>query len=240
MDKTVAASMPKRTFKIPASPSSFIDVNIAEPDLRAENLSLITWNSSFILASQLHKFDVTSKDNDQRSILELGAGTALVGIAAAILWRRKTVLTELPGIVPALRTNIDLNPAAIKATSGHIQCGSLDWRTPDLITLDSGDQLVASKDAKASIILAADTIYDEDHPQLLANTIFTWLSQTPDARVIFTYALRVAYLDHIREMWRLLEEGGLEAESDGQEQADTKDWDDESLCEWVVWKWKSA
>jgi len=243
MDERMTAShVPRRTFKVPASSSSFVEVSIAEPDLRADNLNLTTWTSSFILANQLHKLDVIFEDNEHIPILELGAGTALVGLAAATLWRRKTILTDLPGIVPGLRTNIDLNPAAVRAASGAIQCGSLDWRTPDVLKLENDNQLVASKGAKASIIFAADTIYDEEHPELLSSAILTWLARTSSARAILTYALRVAYLDQVREIWTMLEEGGLEAESNGQEQADTKEWDDddETLCEWVVWKWKST
>jgi len=240
MITTSAVSVPRKAFQVPASPSSFINVSIAEPDLRADNLSLTTWTSSFILANQLHKLGVTFEDDEHIPILELGAGTALVGLAAATLWRRRTILTDLPGIVPGLRTNVDLNPAALKAASDNIQCGSLDWRAPDVLTLENGNQLVASKGAKASIIFAADTVYDESHPELLSNAIFTWLARTSHARAILTYALRVAYLDQVREIWTILEEGGLEAESHGQERADTKDWDDECLCEWVVWKWKSA
>jgi len=239
MTTTSAASVPRKAFKIAASTSSSIDVNISEPNIRAENLPFITWTSAFILANQLHKLDVTFEDDESIPILELGAGTALVGLAAAALWRRKTILTDLPDIVPGLRANIDLNPDALKA-AGEIQCGSLDWTSPDVLTLESGNQLMASKGAKANVIFAADTIYDELHPELLSKVILTWLARTSSARAVLTYAMRVAYLDQIREIWTLLEEGGLEAESNCQEQADTKDWDDECLCEWVVWKWKSV
>lgn len=241
MDEKTAASVPARTFRVPGWRLSFIDVSIAEPDLRADNLNLTTWTSSFILANQLHKFNLTFEHNEHIPILELGAGTALVGLAAATLWRRKTILTDLPGIVPGLRTNVDLNPAAVRAASGDVLCGSLDWRTPDVLMLETGDQLWASKGTKASIIFAADTIYDEEHPKLLSKAILTWLVRASNARAILTYALRVAYLDQVREIWTLLEQGGLEAESHGQEQADIKEWDDddEQLCEWVVWKWKA-
>ncbi|KAK5943616.1 hypothetical protein PMZ80_004624 [Knufia obscura] len=242
MEKKIAVFVPRRTFKVPATASAFIDVNIAEPDLCADNLTLTTWTSSFVLANQLHKFNVKFGDDEHIPILELGAGTALVGLTAATLWRKKTILTDLPGIVPGLRTNVDLNPAATEAASGEIQCGALDWRKPDILELENGDQLVASKGVKASIIFAADTIYDEEHPELLSNAILTWLARTQNARAILTYALRVAYLDQVREIWTMLEEGGLEAESHGQEQANTKQWedDDERLCEWVIWRWKTT
>jgi len=231
-------TVPKQAFRIPLSKEDFIDVSIAEPDLRADNLNLTTWTSSFILASQLHKLNIIVDENGNIPILELGAGTGLVGLSAAVLWSREIVLTDLAGIVPGLRTNIDLNEKLLASASVRGQCGSLDWTSPEALTLETGKTLSVHS-TKANIILAADTIYDEEHPQLLSRTILTWLAQTPNARAILTYPLRVCYLDHIREIWTLLEEGGLVAEGDGQEQADTKNWDDECLCEWVVWKWKT-
>ncbi|KAJ9653916.1 hypothetical protein H2198_006967 [Neophaeococcomyces mojaviensis] len=230
--------VPKKTFNIPLNGEEFVEITIAEPDLRADNLNITTWTSSFILASQLHKLNVIVDDDENIPILELGAGTGLVGLTAAILWRREPFLTDLAGIVPGLRTNIDLNAQVLASAAVRAQCGSLDWTSPKTVTLDSG-KTFSVQQTKANIIFAADTIYDEAHPKLLSQTILTWLARTSNARAILTYPLRVCYLDQIREIWTLLEEGGMVAESDGQEQADTKDWDDECLCEWVVWKWNN-
>jgi hypothetical protein len=38
----------------------------------------------------------------------------------------------------------------------------------------------------------------------------------------------------------MLEAGGLEAIAEGQDRADEKEneWDDETLCEWCIWRWK--
>lgn len=235
----MSANTPKRTFSVPLRSGKTVDINIAEPDLRADNLNLTTWTSSFILASQLHRLDVRFDKDGHIPILELGAGTGLVGLTAAVLWQQRTILTDLPVIVPGLITNVHLNAAAIKNASADARCGLLDWKEAEMLELKTGERYHADK-KKAHMILAADTIYDEEHPELLSNAILTWLARTPNARAILCYPLRVAYLDQIREIWAMLEEGGLEAESDGQEQADTKDWDDECLCEWVVWKWRSS
>lgn len=229
----------QRTFAIPLTSEANIDLCIAEDNISADNLGLITWISSFVLARQLHTFGLDLSESEDIPILEIGAGTGLVGLTAAKLFSKKTILTDLPGIVPGLRTNVDLNAQVLGEVSKFVHCGSLDWITPQVLTLESGEQLDASR-SKATIILAADTIYDEDHPELLANTILTWLARTPTARVIFTYSLRVAYLDYIRDMWERLENAGLVAEQEGQEQGDTKEWDDECLCEWVVWRWKDV
>ena len=84
------------------------------------------------------------------------------------------------------------------------------------------------------VILAADVVYSEEHPELLSKTILRWLAAGPASRAVIAYPLRVAYLGQIRELWELLEAGGLEAIEEGREQASTKDWDDECLPVVVV------
>jgi hypothetical protein len=44
------------------------------------------------------------------SILELGSGTGLAGLAAAAALRLPVALTDLPEVLPALRRNADANP----------------------------------------------------------------------------------------------------------------------------------
>lgn len=242
----MSANVPKQTFKVPVSPEKNIDVVIAEANVSAENLALKTWTSSFVLASQLHKFNVCFDQNDDIPILEVGAGTGLVGLTAALLWQKHAILTDLPGILPGIRMNVDLNLASLKNASTDAECGSLDWKEAETLYLENGEAYHTSrengddKSKKATVILAADCIYDEDHPEQLSNAILTWLARTENARVILCYGLRVCYLDHIREIWSIFEEAGLVAETEGQERADTEDWDDECLCEWVVWKWKEV
>ena len=228
--------LPQVTFTIPLREGKHVELAIAQPDLRVDNLNLTTWAASYVLAKQLHNFHLHVDDKVAVPVLELGAGTGLVGLTAALLWHSKTILTDLPGIVPGLRQNVDLNASVIGAESDILQCGSLDWRSPSVLMLESGSS-ISAPESKAGIIIAADTIYDEEHPELLSSTVLTWLARTHNARVLLCYPLRVAYLDQIREIWSLLEAGGLVADIEGQEQADSKDWDDECLCEFVVWRW---
>ncbi|EXJ57947.1 hypothetical protein A1O7_05370 [Cladophialophora yegresii CBS 114405] len=226
-----------RSFSIRGGGDANLTFTIGEPALRAQGLSLQTWTSSFVLAGLLHKLPVDFSSPTPVPVLELGAGTGLVGLAAAALWKVPVILTDLPAFVSGLAGNVNLNAATV---NGFVRCGSLDWSQPDSLILQDGTRYEADKH-QARIILAADTIYSEEHPELLARTILRWLAPGPTSRVILTYPLRVAYLDLLRELWSLLEAGGLEAIQDGQEQDDdVHDWDDECLCEWSVWRWKQV
>ncbi|KIW48333.1 uncharacterized protein PV06_00932 [Exophiala oligosperma] len=224
-----------RAFEVPIGHGQTVSIRITEPELRAQQLSLQTWTSSFVLARQLHTLDVQPSRSSSLPILELGSGTGLVGLTAATVWETPVCLTDLAPLLPGIAANIALN---LKCTGNRVNCGSLDWDSPELLSLEDGSTLTPAKDP-ASVILAADTIYSEEHPELLSRTILRWLTPGPLARVIIAYPLRVAYLDHLRELWQLLEAGGLEAIEEGKEQADVKDWDDECLIEWCVWRWKS-
>lgn len=231
-----------RSFQIEANNATgSIDVQITEPNLKADNLPLETWASSWVMANQLHKLNITlppATSTPSVSILELGAGTGLVGITAANVWKSPVVLTDLGPIVPGLAANIALNKQLLKEANTTATCGTLDWNNPDMLTLESG--VTHPSTDKADVILAADTIYSEEHPELLSKVILEWLAPTKDARMIITYAMRVAYLEEIREIWERLEAGGLEAVAEGQERAGEGMFDDECLCEWSVWKWKKV
>ena len=60
------------------------------------------------------------------SVLELGSGTGLAGLAAAAALRLPTVLTDLPEVLPALRRNIAANPSLAPL----VTAAALDWTQP--------------------------------------------------------------------------------------------------------------
>ena len=234
---------------------SSIHIQISEQaGVTTENLSLSTWGASFVLANHLHKIQLPRLPvqgvaletvEEQLSALELGAGTGLVGLAAASIWKARVTMTDLLPIVSGLSANITLNRDLIAQSGGSVSAGSLDWSKPFQIdalpdTTMERHPRVQPESSKPNIILAADTIYDEEHPQLLSNTVCKWLRPGPRSRAIFCYPLRMAYIDHIRQFWDLLEAGGLECIEEGQEEGD-ESWNEifNTPYEWCVWSWKS-
>ena len=143
----------------------------------------------------------------------------------------------------ALAANIALNRDSL--TEGQMSCGALDWSEPARLDFHSSEADGPSRKnpfegaTAAHLVLAADTIYSEEHPPLLAATVLRWLSRAdPTARFVMCLPLRACYLDELRDLWSLLEAGGLECIQDGQEMADQRTFDDECLCEWSIWRWK--
>lgn len=244
---TMAVPRPS-TYTVPTSEKDHVSLVISEASCSAEGLHLVTWSSAFLLSKELYHLQIDRaqlKDPATGySILELGAGTGLTGIAAAAVWGGSALLTDLPTIVPGVQVNADLNKEAITAHGGRVACGTLDWNSPERIYIHntSGENesatIEVNDETAFPVIVTADTMYTEDHPRLVSQTILKCLRRTKDARAVVMYAMRIAYIDHIREFWELMESGGLVAVQEGRAEIDLKDWDDEKLHEWCVWKWK--
>ncbi|KAK6428391.1 hypothetical protein LTR95_015463 [Oleoguttula sp. CCFEE 5521] len=227
-----------------------IGIKIAEPPgVTSDNLPLSTWGASYILANELHTLNIPIPPKNEMSnhppILELGAGTGLVGISASLLLKRNAILTDLPTILPGVAANISVNAPVLSKAGLNLQTGLLDWNDPSSLIGYTPDGLHAATSItldshKFSVILAADTVYDPDHPSLLSSTVSTWLSRTPDARFVLCYPLRMAYLDIIRDLWERLDAAGLECVTEGQRQGDDPSWDEEAPYEWSMWAWTSG
>lgn len=222
---------------------SSISIQVTEPSgLKSEGLSYSTWGAAFVLSSVLHTIRVPSHHEQGRlfDVLEIGAGTGLVGIAAAAVWKRNTILTDLPSLLPGLKANIDVNFALLQKRGTNMSCGSLDWNSPEWIdSFETHAKVRYEAPNKPSVILAADTFYDPDHAPLVANTIKTWLRIGSRSRAILCYPLRIAYIDYIRDFWDHMATNGLECVQEGR-QIGKDEWNEVpgTEFEWCVWKWK--
>lgn len=234
---------------------SSINIHIFEQaGVSAENLSLSTWGSSFVLANLLHKirtpFINLNEEAQKRtalerpSVLELGAGTGLVGISAVALRHAKVLLTDLAPILPGLDANISLNKQLLSRTGSSASCGLLDWTHPSEIHIlpgatGNGNEILTPESLKLDLILAADTLYSAEHPELVTNAILTWLAPGANSRAILCYLLRVAYLDDIRRFWELMESAGLECLEEGREEG-SENWNEvaNTPYEWCIWGWQ--
>ncbi|KAK3114310.1 Protein-lysine N-methyltransferase rrg1 [Teratosphaeriaceae sp. CCFEE 6253] len=203
-----------RTFAIPLHPSRAEDteeaeedvlaITLHEPALTADNLGLKTWAAAYMLAKRLPLLLLPRPSPlhlllpplapDAR-VLELGAGTGLVGIAAAAVLQRTVVLTDLPAILPNLTRNVRAHAGVLAARGGgRAETAVLDWSEPAAFIDPCVDHHGAASPhyppRMFPLILAADPIYSPGQPALLVRAIDYHLSRDRGARVVLEIPLR--------------------------------------------------
>ena len=244
-----------RSFEVPLpAGSGCINFSIHEPAMTEDNLGLKTWGSSFALAKHLtdlaHHFahllpaigsgeDATTAGQphgNQARVLELGAGTGVLGLAFAAVFKTHVLMTDLAEIAPNLRRNAEGNTTILSARKAKASVGILDWAQPEaLLHVGEYDAGIVRKaidtSAKKSInslfdiVIAADPIYSTLHPSLLADTIQYRLSPSKSAKFLVAYPVRAEYQTQIEELHRLMESRcGLSLCTSGQLQG-MDDWD---------------
>lgn len=215
-----------------------VQLTLYEPAMTADNLGLKTWASSYLLAKQLCSLRQYIPDlAPAAEILELGAGTGLVGMAAALVFQRHAILTDLPEIVPNLEQNALSNSEAISSRDGSASAAVLDWTRPDELELDSFE----GSSNSFPLILAADPIYSSDHPRMLVDAIKWHLSANKSARVVIELPLRDAYAHERQDLRDRLTGIGLRIVEQGEE-VGYDDWSagqgeepSEVRCWWSIW-----
>jgi predicted nicotinamide N-methyase len=235
-----------RTFRIPSESGSF-ELSIYEPAMTGDDLGLKTWGTSYMLAKRLHRFDLASlKAGGNLQVLELGAGTGLVGFAMASLGA-DVVLTDLPNIHDNLARNAKDNSETIEQSGGSSRTGILDWTNPascQLFADGSAAETLQADTNKFPLILAADSLYSPDHPRMLVDCIQAWLSHDSKAKVIVELPYRDAYLPEIKNFRQRMQNIGLCILEEGEESGyddwsggGAEDGDERTLvtCWWSYW-----
>lgn len=172
------------------------DLVVREPPLTGDNLGFKTWGSSYVLAQMLHTMRETclshllgQKDGQPKpSVLELGSGTGLLGLAAAAIWQIHVIVSDLPEIIPNLTYNIETNRPVIQERGGSMEAGALTWGGEE----DETDPFLFAAKATFTIIIAADPLYDDNHPALLACAVDERLSLDEEARAMIMVPQRDA------------------------------------------------
>eukprot|EP00501_MAST-03F_sp_TOSAG23-6_P000493 GSMAST32.ASY1.ANO1.507.1 assembled CDS len=121
-----------------------------------------------------------------KNVLELGAGTGLSGIAAALLGAASVTLTDLPYCLETLNRNaseaLKRNSSASQMANIHVE--ALDWFTPnDLKVYD--------------IILGADVVWLADLVKPLTNVLIQLTDINPDAVILLAHQTRSNETDEI-------------------------------------------
>ncbi|KAI4137355.1 MAG: hypothetical protein L6R39_007331, partial [Caloplaca ligustica] len=221
-----------RTFDIPATTTTrAVSITLHEPSLTGDNLGHKTWLASFLLAKRLPSLlpytplslpDTTPPHNGdlyrrRPRVLELGAGTGLVGITVAALFEVDLSLTDLPAIIPNLQSNVDSYLS--NATSGaedYINVSKLDWSALPHPKVGSG--------LRFNCVIAADPLYSPQHPAWLVAAIERFLWRDETARVVIELPLREAYMSEVYDFKHRMDAVGLVIEKEGLETG-YEDWE---------------
>lgn len=138
-----------RVLSLPPLP----DVRLYEPGMTGDNLGVLTWGASLVLARHIV---AESSHFARRRVIELGAGTGLCGIVAAKVGASAEV-TDLPDIVPNLARNVLLNNVTARAYV-------LDWAQPEA----AAD---LHRDGSYDLAVVSDPLYSREHPELLLTAL---------------------------------------------------------------------
>ena len=227
-----------------------MQINIYEPSLTGDNLGHKTWIASYLLAKRLplllprHSPSIEISDPRHRqhyfggiedkslNILELGAGTGLVGLAASGLFSANIHLTDLPYILPNLQYNIEQNAALVESTGSSITAGVLDW---------SKIKAVQGEEEKYDVILAADSLYAPEHTAWVVRTVGIYLRKGDESRVFVELPLRPGS-KYPEDFSRRMEGARFELLEEGEE-IGYDDWENSSregievTCWYSVWAW---
>lgn len=141
------------------------------------------WNCAFVMTKYLEK--LAAKEGDAwRSlrVLELGSGTGVVGIAAALLFRPAHLrMTDLPAQLPLMEQNLQAARGAVttaeaRAALERVLVAPLDWAAPN--------EAAGSFD----VLLASDCIWPKVDNALFVNVLSALA--TPRTRVLLAYEYR--------------------------------------------------
>ncbi|ETO70839.1 hypothetical protein F442_12531 [Phytophthora nicotianae P10297] len=186
-------ALPSRIFGLDAAAGDkfVIDgrvVHIGEIGNSGKGTGLTTWDGSVVLAKYL-EYQRRSDIAGSR-VVELGAGTGLVGISAALLGARQVILSDLDYVVDNLARNMaetmKLAASTGRPVESDVSTQVLDWFNPPT---DLGD---------VDFLLASDVVWVEELIPPLVATFDTLLRHsTAKTRILMSYQKRSVMSDRL-------------------------------------------
>lgn len=115
------------------------------------------------------------------NILELGSGTGVVGIVAAITLSANVTVTDLPHVLDNLKFNAEANAEVVAKFSGKVHVAPLRWGEADDVELLGQN---------VDLILASDVVYHDHLYEPLLKTLRLMMTtmQLEGKRLIFLMA----------------------------------------------------
>ncbi|RDL33090.1 uncharacterized protein BP5553_08529 [Venustampulla echinocandica] len=241
-----------RTWTIPKSEDHpTLNIEIREPPLTGDNLGFKTWGTAWAIAqifsdfrkdylshllpgNRINTFTTATGatfTQPQTRVLELGAGTGLLGLAAAAVWGANVTMTDLEVIQDNLLFNARKNAGILEGRGVNVQCGVLDWKEPE-------KQLPLCWDKEFEIVMASDPLYDDGHPSLVAKMIKQHLKPIQGSRAMVAVPMRDSNTVRMAsKLLSIMASYGFKILHEGAEIC-RDDWasdEDEVKCRWWIW-----
>jgi predicted nicotinamide N-methyase len=175
---SISASTFVRTLTVTTSDDVETTIRVAQRDVGEEGV--VVWDAALVLAFFLERHREQLKLGEDINVVELGAGTGVVGLVSSALGARCT-LTDLDRLIPLLEESISLNDHI-----DRIQARPLHWGDPD--------QVESFSKNPPDLILVADCVYYEASVVPLVVTLET-LSSFAGCPVLLSYEVRDDFED---------------------------------------------
>ena len=119
-----------------------------------------------MLAHYLQTVKARNTFIQDKNVIELGAGTGIVGLVTALCGAKEIILTDLPELVPLMERNIRANHDKLHA---NVKACSLRWG-------DIDDTRKVLMTFKPDCVIVADCVYYKQAVFPLAKTIYDLVS----------------------------------------------------------------
>lgn len=186
-------ALPSKIFDSSAFMIAGVPVHVGEVGNSGQGTGLTTWDGSVVLAKYLEHARVESVRG--KRVLELGAGTGLVGLSAALLGAQEVVLTDLAYTMDNLARNV-AQTLSDDIDRSRVSTRVLDWFDPptDLGSFD--------------VVLASDVVWVEELiPPLVATFATVLRHSVASAKVLMAHQHRSVVSDAL--LFAELERHGL-------------------------------
>jgi len=165
-------------------------IELCDDELRIEQLTegeegCVVWDAALVLISYLikKKEEMGAKATIHDSVLDLGSGTGVVGLALLKMgMAQRVTLSDRESQIPLLRRNAELNCSKVELERTSIE--ALTWDCEEEVAR------ITSASNSYSFITASDCVYGDKSSACLAQLLSRLLKASPGVFILMSFEAR--------------------------------------------------